>query len=99
LTFNIGVCFYETEISQNEQIIIRGEIRKLSNISKFIEGFFEIYNRIIKSLPLPIIKGLNPNSIYRMLDEDNRHVLLIDLEKIITKQEAQIITNFDSVLL
>jgi chemotaxis signal transduction protein len=99
LTFNAGVCFYETVISQNEQIIILSEIRKLTNIPKFIEGFFEIYNRIVKSLPPSIIKGLNPNCIYGILDEDNKHVLLIDLEKIITKQETQIISNLDSVIL
>ena len=146
LTFNVGVVCFATEISQIEQIIILGEVRKLPSVPQFIEGVFEIYQRIvividlrkifqlestatedikviiclindsligfivddvsqviqktqteIKSSPPPIIRGINPNCIYGMLDEDDKHVLLIDLEKILTKQETLMISKVDSV--
>jgi len=146
LTFNVGVCFFATEVSQIEQIIILGKIQKLPNVPKFIEGVFEIHHRIvividlrnifqlestatedikviicsindsligfivddvsqviqktqteIQSSPPPVIRGINPNCVYGMLDEDDKHVLLIDLEKILTKQETQILSKVDSV--
>jgi len=148
LTFNVGFCYFATEISQIEQIIILGEVRKLPSVPQFIEGVFESYNRIvividlrkifqlestamedikviicsindsligfiiddvsqviqktrceIQPSPPPVIRGINPNCVYGMLDEDDKHVLLINLEKILTKQESQILSKVDSVTL
>ncbi len=43
--------------------------------------------------PPPIIQGVNPDCIFGMLKENDDHVLLIDLDKILTYQETQIVSQ------
>ncbi len=50
----------------------------------------------IKMSPPPVIRGLNPDCIYGMVDGENQHVLLVDFEKILTKKESEIIAQVDS---
>ena len=84
----------ENPLEEELKVIIYslGQMRVGFIVDDVLQVVQRSQEKILETPPL-VIHGFNDDCIFGMLHENDRHVLLIDFEKIFTHQQTQIISQ------